>query len=189
QGALDRYAMARAVLSRSPLDRSQAWAVRRFRGLLDERVGAIHRSLGDPEAALEPFRASLAQRVQLASEDPNHLDALRDVAIGHQLLCQVEAELGRPDRGIPDCEAALERFRELRELDLDNRAAAVDLAIMQGAAAQVQAQAGDRAATRSLVGEAIRTREAILAGDPGNTVNPRVLAELRTWLAALAAEG
>jgi len=189
QGALEHYGTAIAALDRPPLAGSEAWNVRRFRGLLDERVGAIHRALGDAEAALEPLRRSLAVRLELAGEAPNHLDALRDVAIGHQLVCEVEVERGRPGRALPDCRAALARFEALRDLDPENRGAHVDLAIMQGATARVLAAAGDRVEARRVAAEAIRTREEILVRDPGNTVNPGILDELRAWFLTLNGAG
>jgi eukaryotic-like serine/threonine-protein kinase len=189
EGALERYELALAVLDAPPLAGSTDWRVRRFRGLLDERVGALQRTLGDPASALDSFGRSLALRMELALEDPNHLDALRDEAIGHQLVCEVLVDLGRPEEGAPGCARALDRFRDLRDRDPDNRGAHVDLAVMQASYAQVLERAGDREGARRATLEAIRTRESILELDPGNTVNPGVLEQLRGRLAALGAGG
>ncbi len=189
EGALDRYAQAGAVLDSPPLVGSTSWRVRRFRGLLEERLGAIHRVREDPAAALGAFERSLAARIELSRDDPNHLDALRDVAIGHQLVCEVLAELGRAAEAVPECTRALERFQDLRDLDPDNRGSHVDLAVMQAAHAGVLERAGDLDGARRATLEAIRTREAILELDPGNTVNPGVLEELRGRLSALPSGG
>lgn len=178
-GAVAHYENAVAVLAAPPLATSEAWSVRRFRGLLGERLGAMHRFMGEPERALDAFESSLEVRRGLAAEDPSNLNALRDVAIGYQLLCEVRAELGRPDEGVADCRVAVERFRDLRDRDPENRQAAVDLAIMERALASVLETAGDRSGAHTALLAAIRTREGILVRDPANTVNPVVLEELR----------
>jgi eukaryotic-like serine/threonine-protein kinase len=185
-GAIGHYENARALLEAPPLSGSQVWSVRRFRGLVDERLGAMYRFLGDPDRAHPAFRRSLEAREALALEDPDNLNALRDVAIGHQLLCGVQSELGRPEEGLPDCRTAVDLFRDLHARDPENRQAAVDLAIMEASLASVLEEVGDRSGAHLALLGAIRTRETILERDPGNAVNPVVLDGLRHEAARLS---
>jgi len=186
EGARARYAIALELLEAPPLRDSRSWSVRRFRGLTEERLGAILRTTGEPEPALVHFSRSLEVREELAREDPDNTDALRDVAIGHRLVCEVTSEMGAPHRGIPHCREAIEGFVRLQEMDPENRQARVDTAIMRQSLAGVLAAAGVTRESMAELDKAIRLREAILLDDPADTGNREWLESLRERRAALA---
>ncbi len=185
EGALAGYLQALEVLESPPLAASEAWGVRRFRGLVHERIGAMHRAAGEPGEALSHLAHSLSAREEMAREDPSNMNALRDVAVGLQLLCEVTSEAGRPIEGLPHCEEALVRFTELRARDLENRQAHVDIAFYHAAHARVLVRAGDTSGARAAIAEGIRTREALYEADPSHALNRHHLEALREWLASL----
>lgn len=182
------YQRARLRLDAPPLASSGAWSVRRYRGLVEERLGAMHRDAGRMDEALEHFAQALAVREGLARETPTHLDALRDVAVSHQVVCEVQSARGMADEALVSCRQADDAFTRLRDLDPDNYQGIADLARIQRSMSGVLARAGDREGSEAALVRAIALRHELAEIEPAHAPNRVTLAQLRLALAGMRIE-
>lgn len=137
------YATAELRLATYPLADNAAWGVRRFRGLVQERIGTLARLNGDLAAARAAFEVSLSVRRQLADEAPTNVDAVRDVGVAYQNLCEVEAGLGDLALARSRCELALETYAGLHVSDTSNAQGLTDLALGHRSLAGVLDESGE----------------------------------------------
>jgi hypothetical protein len=100
-------------------------------------------------------------REVLAEEAPTHLDALRDVAVGHQVLCEIQAARDAPAEALAACRRAEGAFGTLHELDQDNHQGIVDVARVHRSLAGVLASAGDAAGAEAALARAATLREQL----------------------------
>ncbi len=136
--AIERYRHAQAIVDSLPGDPD----VRRYRGLVQERLGGMLRARERYAEALPHLERSLAVRESLSQEDPRHTSYLRDVGIGHQLLCEVRLRLERVDEAIADCRRAVADYERLRDLDPRNVQARSDVALGLQSLTDALAEAG-----------------------------------------------
>ncbi len=114
------YQEAAARLEREPLASSESYGVRRFRGLVQERLGRMLRLEDRLPEAREAYLASLATRETLYEEAPENDDAWRDVPVTHQNLCVVERRLGNLAEAQDYCRRAFEQYELRFEADPAN---------------------------------------------------------------------
>ncbi|MCA9738143.1 MAG: protein kinase, partial [Gemmatimonadetes bacterium] len=136
------YGEAEQRLEAPPLGAAEGWGVRRFRALVQERIGTLARQRGDGAAARTAFEASLRMRRQLAAEAPNNVDAQRDVGVAHQNVCELEAAAGAVSRAAPHCTAALDVYRTLHIQDTSNAQGLTDVASGHRSLASLSEEAG-----------------------------------------------
>jgi len=174
--SIEHYDAARAILGAPPLAEKPAWNVRRYRALIDERLGGIHRALGRFHEARIAFARSLAERERLAREQPANMDALRDVGVTQQNLCEVDRALGQEARGLPLCRAALTVFEQLTESDPSNTQASSDVARGSVSFAGVLHATGDVGGALEAYERAIALFRASVVAQPDNVPNRLMLA-------------
>lgn len=111
--AVDGYDRAQLIVDSLPGEP----AVRRYRGLVQERMGGMLRGRERYAEALPYLERSFAVRESLSQEDPAQMSYLRDVAVGHQLLCEVQSPLGRVAEAVARCRRAVADYERLRAAD------------------------------------------------------------------------
>lgn len=117
--AMRDYRQALALLERDSSTTGNVFRNRRYRALVLERMGRIAGDGGSADAP-DLLKRSLAQREQLAALRPGSVDAQRDVAIGHFLLCGLYQTRGELSAAQASCEASFQIRRTIYRADPKN---------------------------------------------------------------------
>ncbi|MBK8246803.1 MAG: hypothetical protein IPK85_05325 [Gemmatimonadetes bacterium] len=117
--AMREYRSALALLERDSSTTTNAYRNRRYRALILERMGRISGDGGGADAP-DLLARSLAQREQLAALRPGSMDAQRDVAIAHFLLCGLYQSRGELPTALAACEASYRIRRTIYRADPKN---------------------------------------------------------------------
>jgi eukaryotic-like serine/threonine-protein kinase len=128
-GAIKSYESSLAIWQAlQTADPSNA-KVRRFFGVVSERLGTMAETQERTTDALEHFRRSLEIREQLANEDPADTDMVRDVAITEEKIGNVLARNRDLAGALESRRKSLEIFQRLASADPQNVQAKESLAI------------------------------------------------------------
>jgi non-specific serine/threonine protein kinase/serine/threonine-protein kinase len=146
-GAMRDYRSALALLERDSSTSTDVYRNRRYRSLILERMGRIAGDGGGADAP-DLLARSLAQREQLAALRPGSVDAQRDVAIGHFLLCglyQARAEL---DKAQASCEASFRIRHAIYRADPKNVQLLRGMGLIHRRLGDIAASSADRGTAR-----------------------------------------
>ncbi len=181
--AVAAYTRAVGRLDAPPLAADTAFATRRQRALLGERLGRMYQTLGDYPAAADMLRRSLRARYAVLDSRPTNVDARRDVAIGHYLVADVLLERGDAAGAAAQADSAIPIRRALLRDDPSDVRFMRGLGLTLGQLARIRAAAGDRADARRLADSSLRWFDRYLRGKPPNDADrveiDRVRAVLR----------
>ncbi len=161
--------------------------LRRHQAIAQERLGRLQEELGHYDDARRALVRSLTARRQLVAENPRNVQARREVAIAHYLLCGLALTEKQPARGAADCEASLRIRTTLLEEDPDNTTLIRGLGLMYRRLGQLHAQRGDTARALREYGRAVTYYDRFFVGKRGAVNDRRDVAETFLERAELAA--
>ena len=118
-GTMAQYKEALALLESIAANPPDRYENRRYRALLFERIGRLEDQAGNEHAASTLGR-SLALREVLAGEPPDSVNARRDVAITHFLLCALHLRYRDTESALASCERSHELRAALYRADPKN---------------------------------------------------------------------
>jgi non-specific serine/threonine protein kinase/serine/threonine-protein kinase len=128
-GANESYESSLAIWQSLQAADASNTKVRRFLGLVHERLGTMAETQDRSADALDHFRRSLEIREQLANADPADTDAVRDVAIIHEKIGNVLTHNRDLAGALESRRKSLEIFQRLAPADPQNVQAKESLAI------------------------------------------------------------
>ncbi|MCC6245621.1 MAG: protein kinase [Gemmatimonadaceae bacterium] len=187
RAALSSYMDATRELDRAAAAGDTSSFVRRHQAIAQERLGRLHEELGNYPEARTALTQSLRARQQLMREAPRNVQARRDVAIAHYVLCGLALAERRPDQGLSDCEASLRIRTTLLSEDPTNGVLVRGMGIMHRRMGQLQAQRTDTAAALREYQRAVAFYEQYFGGKLGALNDRRDFAETLLERAELAA--
>jgi non-specific serine/threonine protein kinase/serine/threonine-protein kinase len=186
--ALRHYRASASILERLGRAHPEDDTVRRFLGIVHERIGTIRTAQGELPAALESFRRSLAIREAFAAEHPDNTDARRDAAIAQEKLGDFHRAAGDRTAALRSYRRALSVFQALAAADPENENAARSLAVGLEKLGETLSSLGRGEEARSVSARALALREKLSAADPANEEARSELASLYETLSTRAAE-
>ncbi len=127
--AMAAYQRSLAILGALPSASGRDRTVRRYIGLVHERIGEMQLELERAAQAVASFEKSFAIRQALMNEAPADPVTLRDLGVSHEKICSVHIQHGDARVGTPHCRQSLEIYRRLYESDRDDTFALTTLAI------------------------------------------------------------
>ena len=143
-GAETQYRYALALLAGPGSDSASERRRRRHIALGHERLGTMLRLDGHYDEASAALERSLVLREQLSREDRTTMDAVRDVAVSREALCQVQLMRGALGTAMSHCGKAVALYQGLRAADPGNAQGMTDLATAESLLAQVLEARGVR---------------------------------------------
>jgi non-specific serine/threonine protein kinase/serine/threonine-protein kinase len=191
EAAMENYRAALSLFqSLHSADRQNA-RVRRFLGMMHERLGAMFALRNDAGAAAAEYQLSADIRVPMAAEFPNDSTMLRDAAIAYEKLGAAMSATGDLDAALINRQKSLDLFRALHAADRQNVMAQHSLAISHVHLADLLGGAeppnlGRPAEAATHYQSAIDLLEGINRADAANAATRRDLAEAQSKLAKLA---
>ncbi len=141
---------------------------RRFVGLSLERLGTLHETASEWEAAEATYQSSFEIRRQLAAAEPTHRNIQRDLAIAYEKLGKVAEARRGAGAGVPLLRSALAQFDRLAASDPADANAARSLAISREILAGALLRAEQPADARALYESALTAHRAIATRDAEN---------------------
>lgn len=143
-GTMAQYKEALALLESIAANPPDRYENRRYRALLFERIGRLEDQAGNERAATTLGR-SLALREVLAGERPASVNARRDVAITHFLLCALHLRYRDTESALASCERSHELRAALYRADPKNSQLLRGMALIHRRLGDVYAAKADRA--------------------------------------------
>jgi len=128
-GAMESYQVTRAILENLHTADASNSRVRRFLGMIHERLGTMSELRNDSAGALAEYQKSAEMRVPLAAEYPNDSTVLRDAAIAYEKIGNALAGQGDLEAALENRSKSLAIFRSLLQADPKNVEAQESLAI------------------------------------------------------------
>ncbi|MGQ0764097.1 MAG: protein kinase domain-containing protein [Gemmatimonadota bacterium] len=168
--AMAQYRVALGELEAGAFGETDLYRNRRYRALLFERMGRIAQDGGD-SAAVGLLTRSLHLRDSLVAERPASVDAQRDVAITHFLICALHLRDGAIDKARRSCDESYTIRERLYVADTDNAQLVRGMALINRRFAEIELAAGNRARAvshlRASAGfyATLRDRGAMTGGD------------------------
>ena len=163
--------------------------VRRYLGLILERIGTMHEITRDWSAAAGVYQESFEIRQALAATPPVQMDVQRDLAIAYEKLGNVQLAAGDVDAAEANYRGALSQFDRLAALDPSNVVAARTAAVSRETLARTITPQGRLRDAVDLLGTALSTHERLAEGDPNNAQARCDAARLRDVLGSTWALG
>jgi serine/threonine protein kinase/tetratricopeptide (TPR) repeat protein len=162
------YAAALRALRPLALEAPRDSRVRRYLGLLFERIGTLHEQAQRWREAAEAYRESFDIRQALAADEPAHADIQRDAAIAYEKLGNVERFMNNAPAAAKSYRGALARFEQLAAADASNASAARTVAISQEKLGNTLVDLRQLDEARHLLTSALHAHRQIAARDIGN---------------------
>jgi non-specific serine/threonine protein kinase/serine/threonine-protein kinase len=128
-GAMESYRASASILEQLQASNPGDQKVRRFVGIIHERIGSLLELDQDFPAALESYRRSFAIRIPLAQENPSNFDIVRDEAIAYEKVANAELATGDVENALTHRRSSLDKFDVLARADPKNVHAQQSLAI------------------------------------------------------------
>jgi tetratricopeptide (TPR) repeat protein len=138
-----QYRTALDLLQALPSDSLSDWVTRRQLALVHERLGTMLKLDGRYADAVAEFERTLAIRIGLVLERSASVNALRDLAVTHQILCEAQLARGNSDAALMRCRKGLELFETLRSNEPGNVQSLHDLALAHQSMHKVLAARGE----------------------------------------------
>jgi non-specific serine/threonine protein kinase/serine/threonine-protein kinase len=157
----------------------------RYRALLYERIGRLEDQAGDAHAALTLGR-SLELREVLAAERPASVNARRDVAITHFLLCAVHLRKKDTDAALAACRRSYELRLALYRADPNNSQLVRGMALINRRLGDVHLARKDSSAARQFLAAAAAFYDTLAARGAANRSDSSDARALQTALRATA---
>ncbi|HEU4643255.1 MAG TPA: protein kinase [Gemmatimonadaceae bacterium] len=175
-GATREYRHALALLGTVPRDSLNDWATRRLLALVHERLGAMLTLEGRHADGIAALERTLVIREGLVRERGASTNALRDLAVTHQVLC--EARLAGGDRGgaLAHCRRGVALYESLRSADARNAQSLHDLALGRLSMHKVLAARGELRASLAQLDLSTELLRRLLASHADNVPARRDLA-------------
>jgi hypothetical protein len=142
-----QYQEALRLLEDIAPEAHDAYENRRYRALLFERIGRLQDQAGDGRAA-GTLGKSLALREELALERPASVNARRDVAITHFLLCALHLRGGNTDAALASCNRSYSLRAALYNADPKNSQLVRGMALINRRLGDVYVARADQAAAQ-----------------------------------------
>jgi non-specific serine/threonine protein kinase/serine/threonine-protein kinase len=187
--AVGFYRRSAALLDELAAAYPQDVGVRRYRGLVGERMGTVLLSEGDLEGATGAFRESSEVRQALADELPGNTEMQRDVAVASEKLAEVLLERGRPHEALEEVSRSFAIFRDLAAADPRNASARRSLAISHQKMADALERTGRPAAATAELRASREILAGLVAADPANAQLAAELEAVDDRLAAVSEPG
>jgi non-specific serine/threonine protein kinase/serine/threonine-protein kinase len=172
---LKRHAEAEASYSRALVAlRNLAAAdpadeqVRRYLGLILERIGTMHESAQRWTEATAAYQESFAIRQALASSSPSHVERQRDLAVAFEKLGNAQRFSGDLAASATSYRGALAQFVRLASADPSNAIAARSVAISKEKLAATLSDLGSRDESVALLKAAFGTHQLLASRDVAN---------------------
>jgi tetratricopeptide (TPR) repeat protein len=189
-GAMDNYRAALAILESLHSADPQNPRVRRFLGMMHERIGAMLEARRDVAGAVAEYQRSAEIRVPMAAEFPNDMQMVRDGAIAHEKLGAAMIASGDLDAALVNHQRALEMFRSLLAVDPKNVLAQHSVAVSHIRLGDLLGgvdlpNLGRPNEARENYRQAIELLDTINRADPFNAATQRDRVEVQTKLEKL----
>jgi eukaryotic-like serine/threonine-protein kinase len=170
----------RALRDLQALDAAQAGEqrVRRYLGIVFERIGTLHEYDQDWPAATRAYQDSFAIREALAVATPIHTDIQRDYAIAYEKLGNVLFFTSNVDAAVVNYRGALAQFERLAQVDPSNAGAARTLAVSREKLARALLARHEHAEAIEMLRVALEMVHDLAARDAGNAQAPCDVARL-----------
>lgn len=181
--ALQNYQYALNILQSLSWSDSSNVTVRRYLGLVHERIGTIFDLKSDPETALQSYHASLTIRKELFRDYPYNYDIHRDLAVAYEKMADVHRTQGDRVTALEDYKKSLEIFKTLLMTDPNNANAKSSVCISYEKVGDVFAEMAEIKDAVDMYRESLTWREQLLGADP---TNPQRRLELATTLKQLS---
>jgi len=165
EAATRGYREAADRLDREPLATSDSYGVRRYKGLVPERIARMLRLDGRLAESRAEYLASLAVRQALHRENPADDDAWRDIPVTHSNLCKVDRMLGELGRAEVYCQLALSAYERRHQSDPLNAQGLSDLGSVNQALHELAWARGDTALALAHLQQRIEWSELRLERD------------------------
>jgi non-specific serine/threonine protein kinase/serine/threonine-protein kinase len=140
---------------------------RRYRALLFERIGRLEDQAGNPNAAAT-LGKSLQLREELIVERPSSVNAKRDVAITHFLLCALHLRRSEMDAALAACERSYDLRNALYQADPRNSQLVRGMALINRRLGDVYVARNDRTAANRRFAIAAAYYDTLLSRGAGN---------------------
>lgn len=186
-GATREYRASLALLTTVPDDSANEWATRRLVALVRERIAAMLMVDGRHAEGIAELEQTLAMREGLVRERSASVNALRDLAVAHELMCEALLEAGNARRASGQCGEAITLYESLRAADTSNAQSAHDLALGHISMHKVHAARGDPSAALAQLDSCTALLSGLLSANADNALARRDLARARLYSVALHA--
>src|SRR5690242_3941621 len=186
-GAMREYQHALALLGVVPRDSLDDWTTRRLLALVHERLGSmLHRDGRHAEGVAELER-TLTIREELVRERGASVNALRDLAVTHQLLCEAQLAGGDSDGALAHCRHSVALYESLRSTDPRNAQSLHDLALGELSMDKVLAARGELNASLVQLDRSTQLLRQLLASSSDNAPARHDLARGLLWASTVHA--
>lgn len=175
-GAAREYQRALVLLQTVEGNSANEWATRRLLALVRERIASMLELDGRHAEGIAELRQTLAIREELARERPASVNAQRDLAVTHQLLCEAELEAANDDAALMHCMRGVALYESLRASDSRNAQSVHDLALGHISTHKVLAARGDLGASLVQLDRSTALLRELLATNGSNAFARRDLA-------------
>jgi non-specific serine/threonine protein kinase/serine/threonine-protein kinase len=128
-GATHEYREALALLRAVPGDSANEWVTRRLLALVRERIASMLKLERRHAEGIAELEKTLAIREELVRERSSSFNALRDLAVTHQLLCEARLAAGDVGGALGECRESVALYESLRAADTTNAQGMHDLAL------------------------------------------------------------
>jgi non-specific serine/threonine protein kinase/serine/threonine-protein kinase len=162
------YTRALTSLRRLAPDAPADSQVRRYHGLVLERIGTMHEHAHRWDEAAGAYQESFAIRQALAAESPFHAEYQRDFAIAFEKLGNAQRFSGEIEAAASSYRGALAQFKQLAGQDPSNAIAVRTVAISEEKLAGTLLELGARDETLSLLRAALTTHRSLASRDDDN---------------------
>jgi non-specific serine/threonine protein kinase/serine/threonine-protein kinase len=186
-GAMSEYRASLALLSAVPGDSANEWPTRRLVALVRERIAAMLRVEGRHAEGIAELERTLVIRDALVRERSASVNALRDLAVTHELLCEARLAAGDARGALGQCRAGMTLYESLRAADTSNVQSAHDLAVGHISMHKVLAALGDPVAALAQLDSSTALLRELLSVNGDNVLALRDLARSRLYSATLHA--
>lgn len=193
QGAMENYRSSAAMLNSLHAADPQNPKIRRFVGIIHERIGAMLESQNDAPGAVAEYQKSAEIRVPFAAEFPNDTALLRDAAIAYEKLGHAMTAIGNLAAALENRRKSIEMLRYLLQADPTNTSAQHSLAVSYIHLGDVLGgpelpNVGRAAEAIECYRKALQLFEKANSADAANVRTRRDLAEVQAKLAKLTAQ-
>ncbi len=185
--AMREYRTSLALLVAVPGDSANEWATRRLVALVRERIAAMLKVEGRHADGIAELERTLAIREGLVRERSASMNALRDLAVTHELLCEARLAAGDARAALGECREGMALYESLRAADTSNAQSAHDLAVGHISMHKVFGALDDPVAALAQLDSCTALLRHLLSANADNVLALRDLARSRLYSATLHA--